>query len=117
MDLLDTAELGDLLCGLARSVVRAQDELDLHASRRATEYMAVPDGTLAMPPLWYTVKNAAIEVEMAAVIEGQKMICRLLNPAGVALYGYPASSGARVRICIGPSAVMPVKAAHDASDD
>jgi hypothetical protein len=109
IDMLDTAELGELLSGLARSVVQAQDQLDIHASRQATEYAKLPDGTLAIPPLWYTVKNAVIDVEMAGVIQNQQIICRLLNPAGVALFGYQASSGVRVRIAIGPSAIMPVK--------
>jgi len=105
IDMLDTAELGELLSGLARSVVQAQDQLDIHASRQATEYAKLPDGTLAIPPLWYTVKNAVIDVEMAGVIQNQQIICRLLNPAGVALFGYQASSGVRVRIAIGPSAI------------
>lgn len=116
-DSVEAAELGDLLCGLARSIVRAQDELDQHASRQATQYVQLPSGTLAMPPLWYTVKNAVVEVAMAGVLQSQQMICRLVNPAGVAMYGYEASSGVRVRISIGPSAVAPVEVKHDEPAD
>ena len=117
IDTLETAELGELLSGLARSVVQAQDQLDAHATRQATQYAQLPDGTLAIPPLWYTVKNAVIEVEMAGVIQNKQMICRLLNPAGVALFGYQASSGVRVRIAIGPNTVVPMKVAREESSD
>lgn len=108
-DILHTSELGDLLVGLARAVVRAQDELDAHAADLTTTYMQLPDGTLALPPLAYAVKNATIDVEMAATIRNQALVCKLLDPTSVSLFGLQASAGTRVRLAIGPSAITPIK--------
>lgn len=109
VDIVQQAELGDLLGGLVKSVVAAQDQLDAHASQLATEYVDTPTGTIAIPPLWYTVKEAVVDVQMAASLEDKQFQCRLLNPASVGLYGYDASAGARIRLTIGPSGVTPIK--------
>jgi hypothetical protein len=101
-----TAELGTLLSGLARAVVSAQDELDTHTEEATERYVEAPDGSLVLPPLAYAVKNATIEVEMAATIRDANMVCRLLDPASVALFGYQASSGMRIRLAIAPSPVL-----------
>lgn len=106
---MHTSELGDLLVGLARAVVRAQAELDAHAADLTTQYMALPDGTLALPPLSYAVNNATIDVEMAATIRNQALVCKLLDPTSVSLFGFQASAGTRVHLAIGPSGITPIK--------
>ncbi len=114
--LLQEAELGDLLCGLVRAIMQAQDTLDQHASQLATQYVDVPDGTLAIPPVWYAVKDATVELEMSASFQNTKLQCRLVNPSSVGLYGYSASAGARVRLIVGPSGVVPIHTAEQEPD-
>ena len=108
-DILQQAELGDLLAGTAKAVVQAQDALDAHASQRVTEFVELPDGQIAVPPIWYTIKNASIEVELSATISDSHLVCRLVNPQSVSLFGYQASAGTRVRMLIASSGVPPVK--------
>ena len=109
IDLLQQAELGDLLAGTAKAVIQAQDALDAHASQRVTEFVKVRDGEIPVPPVWYTIKNASIEVELSATISDSHLVCQLVNPHNVSLFGYQASAGMRVRMLIGPSGVLPVK--------
>jgi hypothetical protein len=108
-DILQQADLGDLLAGTARAVLQAQDALDAHASQRVTEFVKVPDGEIAVPPVWYTIKNASIEVELSATISDTRLVCQLVNPQNVSLFGYQASAGTRVRMLIGPSGALPIK--------
>ena len=109
IDVVQQAELGDLLVGTAKAVVQAQNQLDAQARESVVQYLKLPDGELAIPPLWYTVKNASIEVELSATISGSQLICRTLNPHNVSLFGYQASAGTRVRLLIGPAEVVPIK--------
>lgn len=106
---LQEADLADLLTTTVKAVVKAQDALDDAASKSATIYAQTPAGTLALPPLWYTVKDATVEVEMSASISETGLVCRLLDPSHVALFGYQAASGTRVRLSVGPHGTPHVK--------
>ena len=108
-DILSESELGELLSGLVRGVLKAQDVLDQHANDQATRYATLPDGTLEIPPLWYTVKDAMVDLEMSATVRDTQLVCNLVNPATVGLYGREAAAGARVRLVIGPSGLVPLK--------
>jgi hypothetical protein len=108
-EMLQQSELGELLSGLVRGVVQAQDVLDQHASALATQYVSLPDGTLEVPPLWYTVKDAMVDLELSATVRDAQIICSLVNPTTVGLFGREAAATARVRLVIGPSGMVPVK--------
>lgn len=109
-------ELGQLLAGAVSAVVEAQDVLDRHAEAQKVRYAETPDGTLAIPPLWYAFRRVDIEVELSAEFSrewvtpsGQtqgalepRLRCRLLNPTSVGLFGYQASSGLRVQVVLEP---------------
>ena len=108
---LDAIELGHLLSTTVESVVAAQDKLDEYTLRRAREYEAAEPGTLALPPLWYTFKSVGIEIELAASVArtsspaasgAPHLVCRMLDPTSVGLFGYQASSGLRVRVQLAP---------------
>ncbi|HEV3037218.1 MAG TPA: hypothetical protein VHA33_05470 [Candidatus Angelobacter sp.] len=109
IDVVQQAELGDLLAGTAKAVVQAQKQLDTEARESVLQYVKLPDGEMAIPPLWYTVKSAAIEVQLSATISGSELVCRTLNPHNVSLFGYEASAGTRIRLLIGPAEVVPIK--------
>lgn len=107
---LQQINLGDLLVGTVKAVIQAQDQLDQHASDRVTLYAKTPQGTLAVPPLWQTIKNASIEISMSVAIHNSSLSCRLVNPHNVSLFGYEASAGTRVRLVVGPAGVIPISA-------
>jgi hypothetical protein len=107
----DSVELGQLLSSTVESVVAAQHKLDEFTLARAREREAAAPGELALPPLWYTFRRVAIEIEMAASVTRSsspnggartELRCRPLDPAAVSLYGYQASSGLRVRVELAP---------------
>lgn len=104
-DILQQIEMGDLLVHSARSVLRAQQELDEFAVKQRDTYINTPNETFAMPPLWYTIQNVGIELEFSSEIATEsfqpQLICRLVNPAAVALFGYRAVAGSRVSVTIG----------------
>lgn len=108
-DIVQSAELGDLLSGVVRGIVQAQGVLDQAAAQAATQYVNTPDGQLSLPPLWYTVKSAEVDVQMSATVQNGEFICRLTNSSSVALFGYQASAAARVRLVIGPNGLAQVK--------
>jgi hypothetical protein len=108
---LDSVELGQLLTSTVESVVAAQHKLDEFTLARAKEREAAAPGELVLPPLWYTFRRVAIELEMAASVSRSvpssgaartELRCRPLDPTAVSLYGYQASSGLRVRVELAP---------------
>jgi len=111
----DQAELGDLLAGTVGGVLRAQDQLDSHAAKAASEFVASPAGTLVLPPLSFHVREAMVEIDMAASISETRLLCRLVNPQSVGLFGYQASAGTRVRLVIGPEVSRPAQPASGAA--
>ena len=98
----ESADLGQLLVGAVNAVLEAQDKLDGHAATRVEQAVLLPDGTLQLPPLWFTVEHASIEVHLAATVRKGRMQCRLVNPASVGLFGYAAASGTRVQLTLAP---------------
>jgi hypothetical protein len=116
------AALGALLAGAVDGVLQAQRQLDTDASQRLVDFIDTPQGGLALPPLWYTLSEVRIELEVAASITrlqartatggAVRLNARLLNPTAVGLFGYSASSGLRVQLCLSPrdssSSVPPV---------
>lgn len=120
---LDAIELGRLLSTTIESVVQAQEKLDEYTLRRAREFEAAEPGSLAIPPLWFTFREVAVEIELAASVarigdatshaDAPHLVCRLLNPTSVGLFGYQASSGLRVRVSVAPqgfAAIAPTPA-------
>jgi hypothetical protein len=109
----DQIELAELVAGAVRALVDAQAALDEQARGRAEEYLHTPAGTLALPPVWYSFRDVAFELEMSASVrrhdEGSRLFCRTLNPVGVGLFGYQASSGMRVRMVLSRNGFIPVK--------
>jgi len=105
-------DLGTLLGTTVDAIIKAQDALDNRALRQKTVFQETPSGTIALPPLWFTMSNVVVELEMSAAIstsEDTRLMCRTVNPAMVGLYGYQASAGMRVRMQIGPSGMLPIK--------
>lgn len=104
------AALGALLAGAVDGVVQAQQRLDDDALRRVTTFIDTPQGGLALPPLWYTLSDVSIQLELAASVsrvqagagDGVRLDARLLNPAAVGLFGYSASSGMTVQLRLAP---------------
>ena len=113
-DLLQQVDLADLLTGTVKAIAQAQAALDATANQQGAVFAQLPEGTIAVPPLWFTVKNATVEIEMSAAISETSMQCRLLNANQVALFGYQAASGLRVRMTVGPNGVAPIKTDSDA---
>ena len=93
------AELGDLLAATVAGVVRAQDQLDLHAAGLDAPALGVGP---ALPPLAFVVKQATVAIAMAATFSDQRLVCRLVDAHSVSLFGYEAASGTSVRLVIGP---------------
>ncbi len=100
-----------MLTSTVESVVSAQHKLDEFTLARAKERDAAAPGELTLPPLWYTFRRVAIELEMAASVSRSvpssgatrtELRCRPLDPTSVSLYGYQASSGLRVRVELAP---------------
>ena len=112
-------ELGQLLSTTIHAVVSAQEQLDLYTERRRQAYESAGKGSMAMPPIWYTFNNVAIEMELSSSIAevedvntGNKVphiVSKTLNPTSVGLYGYEASAGLRVRIQMAPQGFVPIK--------
>jgi len=112
-------ELGQLLSTTVQAVVSAQEQLDQYTESRRQSYESAPEGSLAIPPIWYTFNNVAIELELSSMIaevedinSGEKtphILSRTLNPTSVGLYGYQASAGLRVRLHVAPHGFVPIK--------
>lgn len=105
-----SAALGVLLATAVDGVVQAQTQLDRDALDRVALYMDTPEGGVALPPLWYTMSDVAIELELAASVTrvdtvagpGSRLDARLLNPTAVSLFGYTAASGLKVSLRLAP---------------
>ncbi len=105
-------ELADLLAHAALDVAAAQEELDGIAERQLEDYEARPEDSLALPPLWYTVHDLELELELSPSVKGSldpgrqegrgQMMVQTLDPTSVGLYGYQASAGMRLRLRLGP---------------
>jgi hypothetical protein len=118
------ADLSEILIRAVEAVVTSQETLDAYSERRQQIFDATPEDELALPPLWYTIKQVAIELEMSASVmqrrvvteTGEQIETRLnvhtLNPTNVSLFGYQASAGLRVRVLIGQRGVVPLKPAE-----
>ena len=111
-------EFGELLASTVGAVARAQEELDAFTLRRRREYEATPEGEVAVPPLWFTFNQVAVELEMSATVAGGaqdgeagagRLLCRTLDPTMVGLYGYQASAGVRVRLMMGPAGPLSIR--------
>lgn len=111
-------EFGELLASTVGAVARAQEELDAYTLRRSREYEATPAGQFAVPPLWFTFNQVAVDLEMSATVAGGaqdgeagagRLLCRTLNPTMVGLYGYQASAGVRVRLTMGPAGPLSIR--------
>lgn len=109
-DLLQQTALADLLTGTVKAIAQAQAALDAAANQENTQFADLPDGALVVPPLRLAIQNATVELEMSAAVSAQELQCRLLNPHQVALFGYQAASGLRVRLTVGSNGVAPIKA-------
>ena len=113
-------EFGELLSSTVGAVARAQQELDDDTLRRAREYHAAPEEEMAVPPLWFTFNQVALELEMSATVAGGqtgdgRLLCRTTDPTMVGLYGYQASAGVKVRLLMGPRGPLQLKDADPAS--
>lgn len=115
-------DLSDLLVGAVDAVIESQEKLDAYNKRRQEEFDETPEGELAIPPLWFSVTNVAIELELSASVTQERIVdeqggeriqtrlaCKTLNPLAVGLFGYQASAGLRVRMQLAPGGVAPVK--------
>ena len=109
IEILQQANLDKLLVGLVRSIAEAQDTLDADAAHRAAQKIETPSGIVELPPLWHTITNAAVEIQLSAAISESGFLCRLVNPNSVSLFGYEASAGMRVRLQIAPHGAPAVK--------
>jgi hypothetical protein len=107
------APLSSLLCEAVAGVLRAQAELDRDALSRVTQFAQTPQGTLCLPPLWYSLSQVDLSLEMAASVSGSarqavsssnnvRLDCRLLDPTMVSLFGYTAASGLKVSLRLAP---------------
>jgi hypothetical protein len=117
--------LSELLAGIVDGLLHAQDRLDQHAAERATAYLETPGGTLVLPPLWHTLENIRVDLQMSASVAqatgarspsgraAAVFMCRLANPASVSLFGYNASAALRISMQLGMMGVMPAKPPSD----
>jgi len=112
------ASLAALLAEAVDGVVQAQRRLDQDALDRVTQYVATPQGGMALPPLWFGFSEVKLQLELAASItrvtttpaesaaaplgNGVRLDCRLVNPAAVSLFGYSAASGFKVSLTLAP---------------
>lgn len=113
-------EFGELLASTVGAVVRAQRELDDFTLERTRAYEAAPEGSAAVPPLWFAFQQVALELEMSATVAGGqtgggRLLCRTADPTMVGLYGYEASAGVRVRLLMGPRGPLTIKDADPGS--
>lgn len=113
-------DLSDLLTSAVGAVIDSQEKLDEYNRRRQEEFDQVPEGELAIPPLWFSVSNVAIELELSASVTSRRvdaapggyqtrLACRTLSPLAVGLFGYQAAAGLRVRMQLAPAGVARVK--------
>jgi hypothetical protein len=115
--ILQEAELGALLASTVKAVLEAQRQMDEFAREQADIWTHTPAGDIALPPLSYVFRNVSIELEMSAAVgaavehagASPRLLCRLLNPYSVGLFGYQAAAGMKVRLVVGPSGVAQVK--------
>jgi len=105
------AALGLLLANAVDGVVQAQARLDRDALDRVSLFMDTPEGGVALPPLWYTLSDVTLQLELAASVTrvataagapGSRLDARLLNPTAVGLFGYTAASGLKVSLRLTP---------------
>jgi hypothetical protein len=105
--------LGALLGDAVAGVVQAQRRLDDDALHRAGVFAQAPQGTLVLPPLWYTFSDVQVQLEVATVASelksggGVQLACQLLNPTAVSLFGHAAASGLRVSLRLAPRDAVP----------
>lgn len=111
-------DLSDLLTSAVGAVIDSQEKLDEYNRRRQEEFDQVPEGELAIPPLWFSVSNVAIELELSASVTSRRadaggyqtrLACRTLSPLAVGMFGYQAAAGLRVRMQLAPAGVAQVK--------
>jgi hypothetical protein len=111
--------LGALLGDAVAGVVQAQRRLDDDALHRAGVFVQTPQGTLVLPPLWYTFTDVQVDLELATVATelktggGVQLACQLLNPTAVSLFGHSAASGLRVSLRLAPRDAVPVSPAAE----
>lgn len=105
-----TAELGEILAGVVRDVLAAQDSLDEHAQQAKARALATPHGAIVIPPLWYTFSDVTVEVELAARLERHdgrgRLACRTCSRAITSLYGRAAATDIRVRLQLAPQGIL-----------
>jgi hypothetical protein len=113
-------EFGELLATTVGAVAQAQDQLDEYTRLRTEAYRAAPDGSVAVPPLWFAFNQVALELEMSATVAGGntgggRLMCRTADPTMVGLYGHEASAGVRVKLLMGPRGPLTIKDADPGS--
>lgn len=99
--------LEDLLSGVVRGVVAAQQELDRAALSEPESRVPLPDGEIHLRPVWFVFERTTLDLELSTFASAPagssaQLQCRPLDPAAVALRGYAAASGARLHIEIAP---------------
>ncbi|MFN3591742.1 MAG: hypothetical protein ACK4TG_06110 [Thermaurantiacus sp.] len=105
------APLGALLAGTVEGIIEAQRALDVDARARLTEIVETPQGDIVLPPLWITISDAEVTVELAATTtrigparDGRvRLDARLPNPATSSLFGQTASTGVTISMRLGPA--------------
>jgi hypothetical protein len=95
------------LAAVARGIVFAQREMDQAALATPESRMALPGGEVRLRPLWFVFAQTTVELELSTFLSGPsrdapRFECRPLDPVAVALRGYAAASGTRLRIEIAP---------------
>lgn len=113
-------EFGQLLSTTVGAVAQAQQQLDDFTLARTKAWKDAPEGTMTVPPLWFTFNQVALELEMSATVAGGntgggQLFCRTADPTMVGLYGYEASAGVRVRLMMGPRGPLQIKDADPES--
>lgn len=113
-------EFGELLATTVGAVAHAQEQLDEYTRARTEAYRAAPEGSMAVPPLWFTFNQVSLELEMSATVAGGntgggRLVCRTADPTMVGLYGYEASAGVRVKLLMGPRGPLTIKDADPGS--
>ena len=118
------ASFAALLIETVDGVVQAQRRLDSDALARTTQFIATPQGEIALPPLWYTFSLVNLQLELTASVTritpvrtapdaeakrgSVRLDCRLVNPAAVSLFGYTAASGFKVSLTLAPQQASPL---------
>ena len=115
----ESVALGNLLANTIGSVVDAQEKIDAYTERRRLAYESAPEGSLALPPIWYVFNNVSVEMELSAAV-GEistdihpnpmpHLVCRTLDPATVSLYGRESAAGLKIRVDLAPQGFLPIK--------